>query len=279
MNLGLTLQPGTECVYNAKQKPGLKPGAVEALTRRVGTTPTSFESELRLIFIAFLERILLDEGGNIRPRYNDFADSDTRHSVNDANTESVRAAELVQQNDAIDGKFRYQQVEDPLQQSSKTSAQEQRPVNPLKRKLDHAQPPYWPFDLDDVDSSHHLPEQPLLCKVVEFFCTSFHHWIPYIHKQRLQNRVREGFQSAGFDLLLHAMVVTTLRHMDPNVLFLDRDQVKRQVKISRSVVEARSIQDVSVESLQALILVVFDHVSDAHQNKGSALDGGTRSSS
>jgi hypothetical protein len=26
----------TECVYNPKQRPGLKPGAVEALTRRVG---------------------------------------------------------------------------------------------------------------------------------------------------------------------------------------------------------------------------------------------------
>jgi hypothetical protein len=33
----LILKPATECVYNPKQKPGLKPGAVEALTRRVGT--------------------------------------------------------------------------------------------------------------------------------------------------------------------------------------------------------------------------------------------------
>ena len=48
-NPALILQPGTECVYNAKQKPGLKPGAVEALTRRVGTMPTSFEPELRLM--------------------------------------------------------------------------------------------------------------------------------------------------------------------------------------------------------------------------------------
>lgn len=30
------VQTATECVYNPKQKPGLKPGAVEALTRRVG---------------------------------------------------------------------------------------------------------------------------------------------------------------------------------------------------------------------------------------------------
>lgn len=33
----LTPDVATECVYNPKQKPGLKPGAVEALTRRVGT--------------------------------------------------------------------------------------------------------------------------------------------------------------------------------------------------------------------------------------------------
>lgn len=32
----LMTDPATECVYNPKQKPGLKPGAVEALTRRVG---------------------------------------------------------------------------------------------------------------------------------------------------------------------------------------------------------------------------------------------------
>jgi hypothetical protein len=33
----LTSDAATDCVYNPKQKPGLKPGAVEALTRRVGT--------------------------------------------------------------------------------------------------------------------------------------------------------------------------------------------------------------------------------------------------
>ncbi|KAH5332185.1 hypothetical protein HBI23_071760 [Parastagonospora nodorum] len=248
---------GTECVYNAKQKPGLKPGAVEALTRRV----------------AFLERILLDDSGNIRPQYNDYAESDIRHPANDANTESVRTAELVQQADATDRTSQHQEANNPLHTHPKELTQEQRPINPLKRKLDHAQPPYWPFDLDDVDSAQHLPEQPILCKAVDFFCTSFHHWIPYIHKQRLQNRVREGFQSAGFSLVLHALVATTLRHMDPNVLFLDRDQVKRHVKISRSVVEARCIQDVSVESLQALVLVVFDHLNNGQPQRAWPLIG------
>lgn len=39
----LTSCAATECVYNPKQKPGLKPGAVEALTRRVGTRPCNHD--------------------------------------------------------------------------------------------------------------------------------------------------------------------------------------------------------------------------------------------
>jgi hypothetical protein len=83
-------------------------------------------------------------------------------------------------------------------------------------------------------------------------------------------RVRQGTRSTNFDLLLHALVATTLRHMDPDTLFLDRDQIQQQIGLSRSMVETRSIQDVSIESLQALVLIVFDHVSSAC--KPSALD-------
>lgn len=39
----LTSDAATECVYHPKQKPGLKPGAVEALTRRVGTRLCDYE--------------------------------------------------------------------------------------------------------------------------------------------------------------------------------------------------------------------------------------------
>jgi hypothetical protein len=119
----------------------------------------------------------------------------------------------------------------------------------------------WRLASDDIDLSHHLPDQPLLEKIAEFFCISFHHWIPYIHKQRLQKRVREGLRDARFDLFLHALVAVTLRHMSPDRIFLDKDQIQQQVATSRSIVEVQAIQHVSVESLQALILVVFDHVS------------------
>lgn len=115
--------------------------------------------------------------------------------------------------------------------------------------------------LDGTDIAEHLPSQPLLLKVVKFFMTSFHHWIPYIHKKRLQTRVSsDGIRSEGMDLVLHALIAVSLRHMDPNEIFMDEDQIRQQTKVSRTIVETYSIRAVSIESLQALIFLVFDFV-------------------
>lgn len=135
-------------------------------------------------------------------------------------------------------------------------------INPLKRKIAQPLADDWLFTLEETDIAHHLPSQPLLAKIADFFCISFHHWIPYIHKARLQTRVREGVRYAGFDLVLHALVAVVLRHMDPSEVFLDPDQVRQQIKVSRMIVETYAIREVSIESLQALIFIVFDYVSN-----------------
>ncbi|XPS92565.1 hypothetical protein M3J09_001952 [Ascochyta lentis] len=247
------LRLSTECVYNPKQKPGLKPGAVEALTRRV----------------AFLERILLDEAGNVRSQYANEPDSrgdgDYRHKEPRATAEV--AAPVLQNKQAV--------AATPQEQSpAGTSAQQTGTVtNPLKRKHDEPDAERWLFATENIDLAQHLPPQPLLLKVVDFFTTSFHHWIPYLHKKRLQDKVREGLCSNGLLLVLHALVAVTLRHMDPNDLFLDDDQIQRQSRISRIIVETYAIRSVSVESLQALIFIVFDYLNDGHNHRAWPLIG------
>lgn len=134
-------------------------------------------------------------------------------------------------------------------------------LSPLKRKFDDSPLKPWPLGLDDIDASQHLPSQPVLLKVAEFFCVSFHHWVPCIHKQRLQTRLQQGVHDAAFDLVLHAIVAVTMRHMSEEALFLDRDQIQEQIRYSRFIVETMAVRTCTKESLQALILVVFDHVS------------------
>ena len=133
--------------------------------------------------------------------------------------------------------------------------------NPRKRKLTESVFATALLEFEDVDIADHLPSQPLLIKLVEYFCTSFHHWIPYLHKQRLCDTVADLRSEARSDLVLHALVAATLRHMDPQSVCLEGDEILRQTKISRFIVETLALRTMSLESLQALILIVFDYVS------------------
>jgi hypothetical protein len=162
-----------------------------------------------------------------------------------------------------------------MDNSSESLDREQESVapNPLKRTLEMPGGESWLFAFEDVDIAQHLPPQPLLEKVADFFCVSFHHWIPYIHKRRLQTRVRQGAHDPGLILVLHALVAVALRHMDPNVLFLDKDQIYHQTKISRMIVETHALRNVTIESLQALIFLVFDLLNDGQTQRAWPLIG------
>jgi hypothetical protein len=202
---------------------------------------------------------LLDDTGNIRQQYNE--SDDRENSSNVTNTVEAPRDNPTQQSDAVDDTTRVPHLIDASYNLSGAHEQGRRFPNPLKRKLDDEHPRTWSFGIIEDDLSQHLPSQLVLCRIVDFFCSSKHHWIPYLHKKRLQTRVRESVHNGGLDLLLHALVATTLRHMDPDVVFLDQEQIEQQIRLSHTIVETRSLQDVAIESLQSLILIVFDHVS------------------
>lgn len=133
--------------------------------------------------------------------------------------------------------------------------------NPRKRKLADSVFATSLLELENVDIAEHLPSQRLLVSLVEYFCTSFHHWIPYLHKKRLCDTVTGTRLEARSDLVLHALVAVTLRHMDRQSLDMEEDEILRQTKISRFIVETLALRTMSLESLQALVMIVFDRVS------------------
>jgi hypothetical protein len=211
--------------------------------------------------LAFLERILLDDAGNIRPQYNDALQVEDACSVKDTNHMTDSTTNQQQPDTNTESNDNYQRDDGQIATRLDTPAQETVVSNPLKRKFDEANAENWLLEDENIDIGLYLPDQSVLAKIVDFFCVSFHHWIPYIHKQRLQTRVRQGVHSPEFDLVLHALVAVGMRHLSPSILCLDHTQIQQQIRTSRSIVENLAIQTVSVESLQALILIVFDHVS------------------
>ncbi|KAI4645944.1 hypothetical protein J4E93_005523 [Alternaria ventricosa] len=253
------LRLSSECVYQPKNKPGLKPGAVEALTRRV----------------AFLEKILLDDAGNIRPRYRDHDTLANGHVVAHESPGAVkeRAPRVEEHAPYVAPTPDYSHIHQSAEDGSRGSEEGNGVSNPLKRRFEMPIAESWLFPFEDVDIAQHLPSQPLLEKVADFFCISFHHWIPYIHKARLQTRVRQGCQDPGHVLVLHALVAVALRHMDPDVLYLDNDQILQQTRVSRMIVETHAMRNVTIESLQALIFLVFDLLNDGQTQRAWPLIG------
>jgi hypothetical protein len=206
---------------------------------------------------AFLEHILLDETGIVRPRYK--IDTEQQGNDNPPGHVTHASGEAATKSDPVVAPV------GPAQPHITTSATESATsVNPLKRKHDEPEAERWFFATEELDLAQHLPPQGVLLKVVDYFTTSFHHWIPYLHKKRLHDKVSEGVCSNGLLLVLHALVAVALGHMDPNILFMDHDQIQRQSNVSRIIVETHAIRSVSIESLQALIFIVFDYVSIHH---------------
>lgn len=200
---------------------------------------------------AFLEQILLDEAGVVRPRYR--VDTDQHGNVELSG--HVTSEEATKSNPSV------APVAPEQPHIAASSTESATPANRLKRKHDELEAERWFFATEELDLAQHLPPQSVLLKVVDYFTTSFHHWIPYLHKKRLHDKVSEGVCSNGLLLVLHALVAVALRHMDPNILFMDREQIQRQSSVSRIIVETHAIRSVSIESLQALIFIVFDYVS------------------
>ncbi|KAH7114268.1 hypothetical protein B0J11DRAFT_511008 [Dendryphion nanum] len=239
------------CVYEAKQKPGLKLGAVEALTRRV----------------AFLEQILLDDSGHIRSQFD--------HE--DVAGERGQGRHVSEQRDSVYERTNSEVQPSPIEPHPYARTQHSQEgddgINPRKRKLDQPSLATSLLDLDLLSVTDHLPSQPLLLKIVDHFCGTFHHWIPYLHKGRLRKRVCDNEHNPFHDLVLHALVAGTLRHLDRNVSFLDDDQIVHQSRVSRYIVETFAMRDVSLESLQALIIIVFDYLNSGHPKKAWPLIG------
>lgn len=216
---------------------------------------------------AFLERILLDDVGRIRPQFD--LDNTSDDAMEGAHDSPVRLPvdEKIGIETATPGSAQLDDYAKKANDISPPISVKEKPSNPRKRKLPEPVFATALLEFEDVDIADHLPSQQTLIKLVEYFCTSFHHWIPYLHKQRLCDTVSGLRSETRSDLVLHALVAVTLRHMDQQSIGLEDDEILRQTKISRFIVGTLALRTMSLESLQALILIVFDYVS-THKGKG-----------
>lgn len=138
--------------------------------------------------------------------------------------------------------------------------------SPRKRKRDDAihedQGGSWK-NLDDEDSVPLLPSEAILEAIVEIYFAKIQPWIPFLHMPTFRARVKDPRERPKIKVLLHALVSATMKHLKLVDFGIDRADMRRQVRTSRNVVTLNAMGSISVENLQALIVLAFDYVSSS----------------
>jgi hypothetical protein len=120
--------------------------------------------------------------------------------------------------------------------------------------------PSWSSVVRVEDLLQTLPSPQILIRVVDYYCVSLHHWMPYLHKARCQDAVRKTEIDPDFLPILHALVAVVLPRMSTAAQYPDHDEMHRQVGRSRHLALQYSMSHANLQSLQALLLLVFEQV-------------------
>lgn len=149
--------------------------------------------------------------------------------------------------------------------STPHAAASQQPLQPQKKRqrLDSTSRRRGEFSIsvDELhDVSGDLPPPELMAAVIDVYFRLFHPWIPILHEKRFRRNLRDPDKIPRLSVILHAMVVAGLKHVDDEGIAPDLAAVDRTCERCRNIVVLTAMDNLYVENLQALIIVAFDDV-------------------
>ncbi|CAH0050399.1 unnamed protein product, partial [Clonostachys solani] len=259
------------CAYDARKgKPGLKTGAVESLTRRVEAL----------------------ESASIAARQVDDATPNNESTAIDGQTQTHLAGSLGALTTAIQtlsnkiesldhtplgnsgiptltASKRYAAREDDENASERhpkrIRVQDDHQASPLIPSQDSSPSAVW-------ESSAHLPIE-LINDVVLLYFIRIHNWIPILHWKHFKQKIRQQEGREQFTMILDAMVVSTLKFVAREKYNLSGDDVQRISSKCRESLLLKAMQSLSVENLQALVILVFTDIGDGSPSKAWPIIG------
>lgn len=117
-------------------------------------------------------------------------------------------------------------------------------------------------DFDEgLDASSTFFTGTRLEALLDAYFTNIHPWIPMIHMATFRRKVQGLDEAAEPPLPLYAMLAAALPLLNVSGGRLSDDRIVREVERWRNTVITRASNSLSVENLQALIIVAFTHVS------------------
>lgn len=112
-----------------------------------------------------------------------------------------------------------------------------------------------------VDRLDSLPRRHALDKIVREYFAKIHPWLPCVHQPTFEVRLKHLAHDEKLAILVHSMVCVTLKHIELDEIGMEESERDSQIQISRDMVIRMAMADLSVESLQAMIIIASDRVS------------------
>ncbi|KAJ5167570.1 uncharacterized protein N7482_006351 [Penicillium canariense] len=230
---------GGDCVYDPKRsKPGIKSGAIENIHRRLDR----------------LEDFVLDRLGDDAP---DESNRQTQLGGNESTAcsiLSVLARELQKSSDK------------PVARADDRQGKRQR-VD------DHVGPSQ--SALPDVDLRLVLAflKQNTIEDVLQTYFKHIHPWIPLVHETSLRRRLLDPRHRSKLDVLLRAMILVSTRFIQRHETVSDISLAGLITEQARSLVVSTSMDCLSVENLQALVICVFNDIGNGWGERAWSLVG------
>ncbi|KAK1969242.1 hypothetical protein LY78DRAFT_630224 [Colletotrichum sublineola] len=269
------------CVYDLKKnKPGIKPGAVESLNRRVEAL------ENALLQKAHGESSLPGRTGGTGSSH---APAESQNVVGILSLLAQELHKLTSRNRRGSQVGTPEVVVDHAILSPSTSSSSRRhtvvggevvshPHNqPRKRRrVDSCGNPNidLAFPLEDLENiTTSLPPADLLEDIINVHFNVIQPWIPILHETQFRRRVHDPEQLPRLVVVLHAMLVAALRYVDNPETRPSAQEIERRAVHSRNIVILNAMDQLSVENLQALIILAFNDIGNGDASKAWSIVG------
>ncbi|KAJ3528397.1 hypothetical protein NM208_g10217 [Fusarium decemcellulare] len=235
---------GYDCVYETKRaKPGMKAGAIDNLHRRLDALEQS---------VARQQTTLDNLQSEATP---DSDPSSHQKQVSEGHSLLLSLAQEI-------CKLSNNSPKSPLERADASSKRRRTYSDIGQPQVNHCR-----------TKTPSLPDDVILDEVISTYFSHIHPWIPMIHEARFHRRLREDSLRGNLHLILLSMILAASRHIankdvaEAAVRFIgDREE-------HRDWVVAKATKGLSVENLQALIIICFSDIGDGEASQAWPLIG------
>lgn len=116
-----------------------------------------------------------------------------------------------------------------------------------------------PLKEDLIDITTSLPPADILEETINVYFEAIQPWVPILHETQFRRRIHDPEELPSLVVVLHAMVTAALRFVDTPTS-LSASEVQRLAKQSRNAVTLTAMENLTVENLQALVILAFNDV-------------------